>query len=263
MKKFIGIILAFFVVSYVNSQEVQKEMSSVNEKKQYYKNGKIKLHVGLKNGVEHGLYLKYFDDGNLATSGIKINGKKSGLWKDFNRDGEVVFAKQYLKDKLLYELDNKDFFFKLFKFSNEFSISIPSYWETTEFPDSNQLIISVKKKCNQDVKFCPTFSLTREIIDQRSFNIDEHLKSMEEQLSNRFKGFRIIKQREYSAERVIYYEKVYTGKYNDIQIVGISTWAIKKNYLYSITGFAINEKGNSFLRYEGLFKDIINSLKIN
>ncbi len=111
MKKFIGIILAFFVVSYVNSQEVQKEMSSVNEKKQYYKNGKIKLHVGLKNGVEHGLYLKYFDDGNLATSGIKINGKKSGLWKDFNRDGEVVFAKQYLKDKLLYELDNKDFFF--------------------------------------------------------------------------------------------------------------------------------------------------------
>ena len=62
---------------------------------------------------------------------------------------------------------------------------------------------------------------------------------------------------------ITYYEKIYTGVVNNIQLGGISTWVFKNDKIYVITGFALNEKENSFLKFEGLFKDVTNSFELN
>jgi hypothetical protein len=43
---------------------------------------------------------------------------------------------------------------------------------------------------------------------------------------------------------------------------GITTWIFDKKNTYIISGLALNEKEYSFLKQEGLFKDITNSIKL-
>lgn len=55
----------------------------------YHENGQLKRKVKLKNGVEDGLFEEYWDNGQLMYRGNYKNGKPDGLWVNYNEDGTV------------------------------------------------------------------------------------------------------------------------------------------------------------------------------
>ncbi len=73
-------------------------------KKRTYKNGFIisnktsekKFIGGFKDGKKNGLWITYFDDGQLREKGAYKAGVKDGFWKYFNAKGEVIAEGNYL-----------------------------------------------------------------------------------------------------------------------------------------------------------------------
>jgi len=56
----------------------------------YYKSSKKLYSIQqYKNGIDHGKWLFYFDNGSLMTEGQFDNGKKVGLWKYFYKNGSI------------------------------------------------------------------------------------------------------------------------------------------------------------------------------
>jgi hypothetical protein len=55
----------------------------------YHENGQLKRKVKLKNGVEDGLFEEYWDNGQLMYRGNYKEGKPDGPWVNYNEDGTV------------------------------------------------------------------------------------------------------------------------------------------------------------------------------
>jgi hypothetical protein len=265
MKKFKFHFVIFITIlvscNKVNKKEDQKTIVP-EYKKEYFENGNVKTHVGMKNGIEHGVYFEYHEDGSLAVSGLKINGKKNGLWKSFDKKRKIIFVKQLYNDNLVYELNKEDFKFRKTKLNKKIKIDVPYKWKVNEYPDSKQILLTARKECDENIEFCPTFSLTLEK-REKSFELKKYKENTDSILQMKFSNYRILKERDYSFKGITYYEKIYTGVVNNIQLGGISTWVFKNDKIYVITGFALNEKENSFLKFEGLFKDVTNSFELN
>ncbi|WP_159296058.1 PsbP-related protein [Tenacibaculum maritimum] len=237
-------------------------MNKSNEKKEYYETGEIKTHANIKDGIEHGVYFEYHRNGELSISGIKIKGKKNGLWKRYDSKGKIISAKQYYNDNVVHELELSDFIFKRIKLKNHEEIDVPKNWEMIPVNQSNQVLLSIRKNCSKYIKFCPTLNVIEE--DRiASSNIDSFIDKNNELLKKALNNFRIIKERKYEYDGTMFYEEIYAGENNNLGIGGISTFVFTKKKIYIITGNALNEKGNSFLKYEGLFKEITNSFRLN
>jgi hypothetical protein len=62
---------------------------------EYYENSRIKLTVGLKNGVKQGSFKEYYDDGTIKIRGRYKDDKKTGKWSYYNEQGELIEEKMY------------------------------------------------------------------------------------------------------------------------------------------------------------------------
>ena len=62
---------------------------------EYYDNGNVKLSVGLKNGLKHGVYKEYYENGQLKVRGKYKNDKMDGNWKFYDENGKQTNEKEY------------------------------------------------------------------------------------------------------------------------------------------------------------------------
>ncbi|MEM6684181.1 MAG: hypothetical protein AAF617_00185, partial [Bacteroidota bacterium] len=115
-----------------------------------------------------------------------------------------------------------------------------------------------RKNCNDT--FCPNLTVTKELFIRKK-RIKDYLYQNREVISEKFDNYRLLKEREYTFKNTIYFEKIYTGSFQGINIGGITTWVFEDENTYVITGLALNEEENSFLKYEGLLKEITFSFK--
>lgn len=258
-KSYTYIIFAFFLMSCV--EEIKKSNANSNIKEEYYSNGNIKVRVPLKNNIEHGHYYSFHNNGMIEKSGVVIKGKKNGLWKYSDSLGRVFAAKQYYNDSIVHNLDAIDFDYLNKKLDKNIEIKIPKKWTVVNDFVEKPILLVLRKECKKTVSFCPNLTITYEssIIETEQ---DKYIKKSNEILKSNFKNYRVIKERKYFSNGITYYEKIYTGNSKDINIGGITTWIFSSNKTYIITGLALNEKDNPFLKYEGLFKDITNSLDL-
>lgn len=239
-----------------------KYQKNDNIKIEYFENGNVKLKVKLKNGVEHGNYLEFHQNQSVSKSGVKIQGKKNGVWKYYSPSGKLTLAKHFFNDSILYNLDVNDFNFYNKIIDGHFEIKIPKNWNVIGEVNSEQLLLSIKKDCQQKLSFCPSLTITHESPIFDEIEITSYIQKSNDILNTTFDNYRTIKERKFIFEGQIYYEKIYTGKINGVTLGGITTWIFDRKNLYIATGMALNEKGNSFLKQEGLFKDITNSMKL-
>ncbi len=56
--------------------------------------GKTYRVIELKNGLKHGSYKEYYPNGVLKISGKFRKGKQSGIWRAYNRKGELIIKKR-------------------------------------------------------------------------------------------------------------------------------------------------------------------------
>lgn len=233
-----------------------------NVKVEYFKTGEIKTRVELDDNIEHGNYSRFYQNGDLAESGIKIRGKKNGLWKYYDTLGLIKSAVHYYEDSLVYNLDVEDFKFNPKKIDNDLTIEIPKNWEIINNINEKNVLLTIRKKCSETIFFCPNLTIAQEKSFKTNDDIEVYLKLSDNILSSNFSNYRVIKERKYLFNKIIYFEKIYVGSAHNISIGGITTWIFKENKTYVITGLALNEHENTFLKYEGLFKNITDNIKI-
>ena len=65
----------------------------------YYDNGNLLKRGFYKNGVLHGLWEDFNENGTILNVGNYVNGKWDGLWKRFYRNGQLQEKGMYIKDK--------------------------------------------------------------------------------------------------------------------------------------------------------------------
>ena len=268
MKKSIIIIISLVLISCNNQskkRDVQKNITQTNSdfKEAYYDNGALKTRAKLKNGIENGSYLAFYPNKLIAESGIKIKGKMNDLWKFYDSIGHISSVKHYYNDKPIYNLDINDFDYQEKKIDEYLVIQIPKKWNVIKSINTKQVLLSIRKNCGKQISFCPNLTVT---IDHNIYSkkeIETYLNQSNKALETKFNNYKIIKERKFIHEGIIYFEKIYKGTIQDIKIGGITTWIFDNQKTYIITGLALNEKDNSFLKNEGLFKDITNNIKIN
>lgn len=66
-----------------------------------YPNGKVKLEVGLKNGVKNGVYREFYESGELKVKGRFKDDLQDGIWKTFSPEGKTIERKRYRAGKEL------------------------------------------------------------------------------------------------------------------------------------------------------------------
>ncbi|SNY99681.1 toxin-antitoxin system YwqK family antitoxin [Flagellimonas pacifica] len=263
IKKYILLIVIITIIS-CKDESKQVKLNNPNKssdiKQEYYANGNVKLRAELKEGIEHGAYFKYFKNQTVEESGVKIKGKKNGLWKYYDSLGKIKSAKHFYNDSLVYNLDTSDFEYRSKIIDAVLQVEIPEKW--TVIKDAQTpVLLALKKECEKDIPFCPNLTITYESSINTS-EIETYLKKNDDVLKSSLNNYKVLKKREYVFEDNTYFEKVYIGSSQGINIGGITTWIFSNKRTYIITGLALNEKENSFLKYEGLFKDIINEIKL-
>lgn len=55
-----------------------------------FDNGQVKFEVTLKDGLKNGTYIEYDSLGNIIVKGKYKNDQKTGVWKYYNNEGEVI-----------------------------------------------------------------------------------------------------------------------------------------------------------------------------
>ncbi len=61
----------------------------------YFKNGQLKLTVGLKNGLKHGNLKEFYENGKLKIRGRYKEDLKNGEWSYYNQQGQLLEVKEF------------------------------------------------------------------------------------------------------------------------------------------------------------------------
>ncbi|PTB93283.1 hypothetical protein C9994_13180 [Marivirga lumbricoides] len=60
-----------------------------------YENGQLKFEVSLKDGLKHGRYYQYDSLGNMVVKGRYKNDEKSGTWRFYDEEGELLKKEKF------------------------------------------------------------------------------------------------------------------------------------------------------------------------
>ncbi|WMN11811.1 DUF3352 domain-containing protein [Marivirga salinae] len=62
---------------------------------EYYENEQVKFEVSLKDGLKHGRYFQYDSLGNMVVKGRYRNDEKSGTWRFYDKDGDLIRKERF------------------------------------------------------------------------------------------------------------------------------------------------------------------------
>jgi hypothetical protein len=267
-------ILLFFIIAScqnksnkTDSTTSQSDTQEVNNKKdsihvEYYPNGNKKVMAEVKETRLDGKYELYNEYGVIKEKGNMLQGHKNGIWRYFKDEGGLIKAFLYNEDKVVFELDTNDYSTTKKVKAEEIEISLPVQWIISD-TKNKVILLAARKKCSTIVKFCPNITISKEdIAPGLSFN-DYVLKNFEiikSRFSNQIKP---VAQGELSINGLSSFQLTYIALANNTKLAGITTWIKKGNTAYIITGMAINEEGNEFLKYKNLFQEITDSFWVN
>ena len=63
--------------------------------------GKLKLVKNYRNDLLHGEYLYYWDNGNIRFRGQYKKSQRIGVWRSFNKMGEIILEESFKSRKIL------------------------------------------------------------------------------------------------------------------------------------------------------------------
>jgi hypothetical protein len=209
-----------------------------------------------KKEFKDGKHQEFYDNGNLSLTGYYKNQKKTGVWKHFNKKGDLEQVFMYIQDTIFKKLDKNDFNYT-FEDIEFIKVPVPKNWSTTkEFDNPNILIVAEKKKGESNY-FNPTITISKDTLNGKSFK--EYIKIEKEKLSN-VPNLNII-----SLERSELREDAYIIKYNYTLKEGVSIASIliilKNNN--EIILFQGSSDVNYIYNYKMLFLEIGYSIKFN
>lgn len=217
-------------------------------------NGKIKEMYQIKNGTRKGFYKLFNDAEQIIEEGSIIDNNKEGLIKTY-QNNSLKAVTYYEKNKKVYELDKNDFIYdsldlKLFK------IMFPISWEKSIRPQENVLLIG-HKKCDSTDMFCPSFSITNESLKTSLIDYSSNALLL---MQSKVEKMKIINKNNFTINGFDVVQVRYMILKDGVTL-GLQTGFFKiDDVVYILTGTALNSNEGNFLKYDGLFEEIILSL---
>ncbi len=204
------------------------------------------------------LFKDHYENGKVRIEGITVNGRKNGVWKEYDQDGTIQKAEYYYNDSLVHKLNPLDFVLESNTLADGSTVLLPGHWNIKK--DYKQaLVIAVKPVVIEPEIFNPTINIVKtpvpdtisleQIVD---LNIEEIKQGVEE---FKLKEKETVEKMALPSIKTVYF--VNTGG----QKLGVLSAYVKdKTALYIITCMAQGDQ-LQFIKYKDLFEEIILSFK--
>lgn len=86
----------------VSSKGIMKIGKRILDWRDWYDNGQVEKSYSYDSlGVMQGLYYEFYPDGSKKVEGFSVGGKKHGLWREWDSDGNLVVERQFEEGELI------------------------------------------------------------------------------------------------------------------------------------------------------------------
>ncbi len=268
MKKFLPVfslcVLAF--LSSCSSEESEKTNadSAKNETAIAVKTlttDSGKLEIKSFTGLKESDATLYSSDGKIVQQGKFLDDKPAGAWVKYDDGGKAISAYHYSNGKAIHKLDPDDFnFVTCAKTGFGATFSVPKSWPETSSPDPSHLIAFSKNIPEQEGTLHPNFNFRHEKL--RAGDSLSGLANMQLQILHENVGrVDLVEQSDFILDGCqatrrygMFTEETGTvGFLSAIIISGDDVWFFSCE--------ASNNKPGDFLKYQGVFQEILESFK--
>jgi hypothetical protein len=225
---------------------------------EYHSNGKLKTSAVIKKGRKNGLYTSYFPNGNIKERGMMINDHRDGTWKLYEESGILQSAPFYDSDSILAYADINDFTFREYNLdSNKLSINIPATWIAKV--NYKWYLINSSKNCPVNTS-CPNISVAIDSLDEKSWQ--EYTEGRLTLVKESGTPTQIMSKRYLLIDKYPAYEIVY--KMQEGKRLHADFWVLinVKGKIYSVAATITMNPLVEILKYDGLFREVIASIRI-
>lgn len=212
--------------------------------------------TGNKKEFTDGLYVTKYPNGNVFIKGLVLNGNKNGVWKVYDKDGNLLKAYHFFKGKKLFDIDIDDYNLDTKFFNSELTIKLPKEWIFKEDIEK-QAITAVKPQSNDSV-LSPSFNITKSIIPEgKTFDDIEEISINE--LKSFFPDFKLKEKKFDKIADLDCFVFIYLVKYNKKTLAVYSFYYKSGKDVYLLTCMS---EGSEFLKYKDLFEEISKTIEL-
>ncbi len=198
-----------------------------------------------------------YPSGLIKESGLLSRGEKSGVWKEFDKNGKLVSVKYY-NGKNAILLDKEDYNFSKITVDN-ISINLPSNW-TIKKNYKTSLIIAVKSGA-AEINFSPTIVIRKTVLTKK-MDFVEIVNANKQDMLNNMDDLVIEEENDLIIANNKAYQMLYSVNYNNQRKSVLVTIMLNENTLYNITCIA-DSKDEEFAKYRALYKEVTNGFEIS
>ncbi|MDJ1501187.1 hypothetical protein [Xanthocytophaga agilis] len=227
----------------------------------YFKNGTKSTIIDLKQGKFTGRCAGFYENGKYKYTGNMVDSLKYGVWKFYTDNESLSKVVLYYNDTIVHTLDKEDFASqKIVNLDNNLAtLSIPVQWDTKLLSVARGVILTSRKDCPKQTKFCPTLVVTKDSIGSMTF--EEYLQNAIQALSQR-SSVQLVENSPLQIDSLEAYQIKYISDTNGLILGNSTTFIHAGNTIYILDGASLNEKAGDFLMYSSIFEEITNSFKV-
>ena len=220
-----------------------------------------KLEIKSFTGLKESDATLFSSDGKVVQQGKFLDDKPAGAWVKYDRAGNIISAYHYSNGKPIHKLDPEDFnFVTCAKPGFGATFSVPKSWPETISPDPSHLIAFSKNSSEQSGALHPNFNFRHEKLrpgDSLSGLANMQLEILHENVGR----IDLVEQSDFMLD-----ECKATRRYGmfteETGTVGFLSAIIISDYdVWFFSCEAPNNKPGDFLKYQGVFQEILESFK--
>lgn len=215
------------------------------------------------NSTPNGITELRDKDGKLLQRGRFEQGLPVGAWVQYDASGKVIAAKHVFGNKVLTELDPTDFQFKLWhNDAMGLSLSIPNTWK--ELPTTNANLVASFEKQIVDTALRIKPSVNVAVAQLEADQTLEKLAATQLEMLHQQSGrVELVNESTITIDSCGAFRR-YGMFYNENSKVGfLMTIVVKGNRAWFFSCNAQNMTNGEFLRYQGVFEEIVETAQFD
>ncbi len=214
----------------------------------------------IKNNDYNGLFKSYYPGGKVHEQGAMTNGRRIGLWKQFNEQGALTEAKSFYDDKVVCYLDKDDLDFRKIRLQRDsLEIEIPKYWNNEDVNGTSNVLLVIRKVIN-GAQFNPNLNVTQ--VSANGLTISSMVNFLKKRILTDYEDASIVFENAGVIDSTNAYEIGFKMTIEKTDVGAVVVCFLKKDKCYMITGMAMNDDKIGILKYKGVFEQVAASARV-
>jgi hypothetical protein len=215
------------------------------------------------NNTPNGITELRDNDGKLLQRGRFEQGQPVGAWVQYDASGKVIDAKHVFGNKVLTELDPTDFQFKTWhNDAMGLSLNIPNTWKELPTPNDNLVASFEKQIVDTALRIKPSVNVAVAQLEADQ-TLEKLAATQLEMLHQQSGRVELVNESAITIDSCSAFRR-YGMFYNDNSKVGfLMTIVVKGNRAWFFSCNAQNMTNGEFLRYQGVFEEIVETAQFD